>query len=138
MAALHDSGERDDGIIALVKETADGLGQLVADHIKLARIEMTADAKGYVRELGVLLVGAFVLAIGYGLACIAAGSALARLMGAPLAFVCLAVLHLAVGAFALAAAIRRMKRVQLMQDTKAEVGRSMNVLSKRALSARSH
>jgi len=133
MAALHDSGERDDGIIALVKETADGLGQLVADHIKLARIEMTADAKGYVRDVGVLLVGAFVLAIGYGLACIAAGTALARLIGGPLAFVCLAVLHLAVGALALALAIRRMKRVHLMHDTKLEVSRSV-----RALSARAH
>ncbi|HEY7372769.1 MAG TPA: phage holin family protein [Polyangia bacterium] len=138
MAALHDSGERDDGIIALVKETADGLGQLVADHIKLARIEMTADAKGYVRDVGVLLVGAFVLAIGYGLACIAVGTALGRVIGAPLAFACLAVLHLAIGAFALALARSRMKRVQLMHDTKLEVSRSMGVFSKRALSARSH
>jgi hypothetical protein len=83
--------------------------------------------------VGVLLVGAFVLAIGYGLACIAAGTALARLIGGPLAFVCLAVLHLAVGALALALAIRRMKRVQLMHDTKLEVSPSV-----RALSARAH
>ena len=49
-----------------------------------------------------LLVGGFILAIGYGLACIAAGLALARVIGGPLAFAGLAVLHLIVGAIALA------------------------------------
>ena len=56
-----------------MKETASGFGQLVGDHIRLARIEMTADAKSYVRDMGMLLVGGFILAAGYGLACIAAG-----------------------------------------------------------------
>ena len=41
-----------DGIITLVKETASGFGQLVADHIRLARVEMTADAKSYARDIG--------------------------------------------------------------------------------------
>jgi uncharacterized membrane protein YedE/YeeE len=137
MAGRYDGGERDDGIIGLVKETADGFSQLVADHIKLARIEMTADAKGYVRDLGVLLVGGFVFAIGYGLACIAAGMALARVMGGPLSFACLALLHVAAGAIALGLAIRRMKRLQLMHDTKLEVSRSMSVFSRRVPAASS-
>jgi uncharacterized membrane protein YedE/YeeE len=126
-----------DGIIALVKETADGLGQLVADHIKLARIEMTADAKTYLRELSMLTVGAFIFAVGYGLACIAAGTALARIMGGPLAFAGLAFIHVIVGAIALGVAVRRMKRVQLMQESKEEVSRSVSVLRDRALTARS-
>jgi uncharacterized membrane protein YedE/YeeE len=126
-----------DGIIALVKETADGLGQLVADHIKLARIEMTADAKTYMREVNVLLVGAFIFAMGYGLACIAAGTALARVMGTPLAFAALALLHVVVGAIALGMAVRRVKKVQIMQESKEEVSRSVSVLRERALTARS-
>ena len=60
-----------DGIITLVKEAASDFGQLVADHIRLARVEMTADAKSYARDVATLLVGAFILAAGYGLACIA-------------------------------------------------------------------
>src|SRR5436190_24389771 len=98
MVRLDEGDESSDGIIALVKETASGFGQLVADHIRLARLEMTADAKSYARDIGMLVIGGFILAVGYGLACIAAGTALARLMGAPLAFVCLALLHLIVGA----------------------------------------
>ena len=121
-----------------MKETASGLGQLVGDHIRLARIEMTADAKTYVRDVGTLLVGAFILAAGYGLACIAAGLGLARIIGAPLAFACIAVLHLLVGGIALALMVRKMKQVHLMQETKHEVTRSMTALARRDVYARSH
>jgi hypothetical protein len=136
MSPPRDRSDHDDGIISLVKETADGLGQLVADHIKLARIEMTTDVRAYFRELSLLLVGAFVFSVGYGLACIAAGTALARVMGGPLAFAGLAILHVVVGAFALGMAVRRMRRVQLMQESKEEVSRSVSVLRERAMTAR--
>lgn len=132
MATLDESRDGD-GIIALVRETASGFGQLVADHIKLARLEMTADAKNYFRDGSGLLIGAFVVATGYGLACIAAGIALSRVMGGALAFACLAALHLIAGGIALAVIVRRMKRVRPMQGTKEEVSRSVN-----ALTARSH
>jgi|SRR6185295_6962544 uncharacterized membrane protein YqjE len=136
MSPPRERSDHDDGIISLVKETADGLGQLVADHIKLARIEMTTDVRAYFRELSLLLVGAFVFSVGYGLACIAAGTALARVMGAPLAFAGLALLHVVVGAIALGMAVRRMRRVQLMQESKEEVSRSVSVLRERAMTAR--
>jgi hypothetical protein len=126
-----------DGIITLVKEAASDFGQLVADHIRLARVEMTADAKSYARDVAMLLVGAFILAAGYGLACIAGGLALARVMGGPLAFASLAFLHLLVGGIALALMVRKMKRLQLMQETKLEVSRSVDVLGGREF-ARTH
>src|SRR4029078_7911173 len=105
---LGDRGDGEGAVIALVRETASGFGQLVADHIRLARLEMTADAKTYVRDGGMLLVAGVVLAIGYGLACLAAGLALSRVLGGPIAFVCLAGLHLVAGAIALVVAMRRM------------------------------
>ncbi len=128
MSTLDERGDGD-GIIALVKETASGFGQLVGDHIRLARLEMTADAKSYARDVRWLLIAGLIVTVGYGLACIAAGTALARLMGAPLAFVVLAVLHLLVGAIALALIVRRMKTVQLMRETQHEVSRSISALT---------
>jgi hypothetical protein len=53
-------------------------------------------------------------------------------MGAPLAFVALAVLHLIVGAIALALIVRRMKSIQLMRETKYEVSRSVSTLTTRS------
>ena len=130
--ALEEGDEHGDGIISLVKETASGIGQLVADHIHLARIEMTADAKSYARDVGMLAVGAFILAVGYGLGCIAGGTALARVIGAPLAFAGLALVHLIVGVVALALIMGRIKRIQLMRGTKHEVTRSVSVLTARS------
>src|SRR4029078_7092278 len=75
-----------DGIMSLVKETADGLGRLIADHIKLARVEMVADAKEYGRHVGLLTVAGIFVAIGYVFAWIAAALGLARWGGAPRAF----------------------------------------------------
>ena len=125
-----------DGILALVKETASGFGQLVADHIRLARVEMTADAKNYVRDLAVVALGAFVIATGYGLACLAAGFGLAHLIGGALAFALLAFVHLVGGAIALVLAIGKMKQVQLMHETKQEVSRSVSALGHRELTVR--
>ena len=140
MGTLDEGDDSSDGIISLVKETASGLGQLVADHIRLARLEMTADAKSYGRDVGMLLAGGFIVAIGYGLGCIAAGMALARVIGAPLAFLALALLHVAVGVIALLVIAGRMKHLQLMQGTKHEVSRSVNALTAKpnGLTARSH
>jgi hypothetical protein len=126
-----------DGIITLVKEAASDFGQLVADHIRLARVEMTADAKSYARDVATLLVGAFILAAGYGLACIAGGLALAKIIGGPLAFASLAFVHLLVGGIALAVMVRKMKRMQLMQETKLEVSRSVDAIA-RGEFARTH
>jgi len=129
MPTLDERSDGEGGLIALVRETASGFGQLVADHIRLARLEMTADAKTYVRDGGMLLVGGFILAVGYAMACIAAGLALSRVIGGPMAFGGLALLHLIVGAVALGLIMRRMKGVQLMQGTKEEVSRSISALS---------
>ena len=132
MPTLDERGDHEGGLIALVRETASGFGQLVADHIRLARLEMTADAKTYVRDGGMLLVGGFILAVGYAMACIAGGLALSRVIGGPMAFAGLAVLHLIAGAIALGLIMRRMKRVNLMQGTKEEVSRSISVLATRS------
>jgi hypothetical protein len=126
-ARENDNG---DGIIGLVRETADGLGRLIADHIKLARLEIVADAKSYARETTLLLIGAGVALIGYGFAWVAAALALGRLIGAPLAFACVAALHLVAGGIALAGASRRMKRKRLMQESASEVSRSVDALAR--------
>jgi hypothetical protein len=118
-----------DGIIGLVRETADGLSQLIADHIKLARTEIAADARVYARQSAVLAVAGFVLALGYALACVAASLALARYLGTALAFICVGGLHILAGAIAVGVALRRMRRTRLLGESVAEMGRSVSALS---------
>jgi hypothetical protein len=118
-----------DGIVSLVKETADGLSRLVADHIRLARTEMVADLKSYARGLGVTAAAAALLGLGYGLGCVAGALALATVVGGPLAFAAVAGFHLLVGGIALAVGLRRLRAERPLQETAAEVSRTVAVLT---------
>ena len=103
---------------------------LIVDHIKLARVELAADLKSYGQSVAVLAVAGGVLAIGYVFAWIAAGFGLARLWGAPLAFAAVAALHLLFGAIAIAWAMAKMRRTQLMHDTVVEAKSSASALTR--------
>ena len=126
------ANEEGDGIISLVRETADGLGRLIAEHIRLARIEMAADAKQYGRKVALLVGAGGVIAVGYVFAWIAAALALSRAIGAPLAFLAVAVLHVAGGGIGLAAVAGKLRQARLMDGTRSEVNRSVSALAAQA------
>ena len=119
-----------DGVVGLLRETADGLGQLIADHIKLARLELAADARSYGQSVATLVVAGFVLALGYAFAWLAVGLALARVCAAPIAFGGIAALHLIAGGVAVSAAVKRVKKTRLMRESAAEASRSVNALTR--------
>jgi len=118
-----------DGVVGLLRETVDGLGQLIADHIKLARLEMAADARSYGQGVATIVVAGFVLALGYAFAWLAIGLAVARFCGAPIAFGGVAALHLIAGGVALSSAVKRMKKPALMRGTAVEASRSVSALT---------
>jgi uncharacterized membrane protein YqjE len=126
----HVGNEEREGIVGLIRETVDGLRDLIADHIKLARLELVADAKTYGRSIAVLVVAGLVLAIGYICGLIAVALGLARLWGAPLAFGAVAALHLVVGGIAVAWAVGKMRRTQPMHDSVVEAKGSITALSR--------
>jgi hypothetical protein len=119
-----------EGVVGLLRETADGLGQLIADHIKLARLEMAADVRSYSQGVAMLVVAGLVLALGYALGWLAVGLALARVCTAPIAFGGIAALHLIAGGIAVSAAIKRMKKTRLMRESAAEASRSVSALTR--------
>ena len=125
--AGNDSPE---GVVGLLRETADGLGQLIADHIKLARLELTADARSYGQGVATLVIAGLVLTLGYAFAWLAIALALARLWGAPIAFAAVAVLHLIAGAIAVSTAVKRMKRTRLMRESANAATRSVDALTR--------
>ena len=67
----------------LVAEAVDSLGELVADHTRLARLELAADVRIYARATGGVVVAALLLTAGYVLGSVAAALALARFTGMP-------------------------------------------------------
>ena len=86
---------------ALLEETAASVGLLIADHVKLARIELETDVRIYAGALGVSLLAGVLLLFGYVFAWTALALALAQLWSAPVAFAVVAAVHLLVGGLSL-------------------------------------
>jgi hypothetical protein len=118
-----------DGIITLVKETADGFGHLIADHIKLARLELVADVKTYGRQVAIIAVIVPILFIGYGIVCLGIAAFLARWLGQAGALLAVGGAHVIIGAIAIAVAARRLQRAQPMHESGNEMTRSIETFS---------
>ena len=114
---------------ALLKETADSLGVLIADHVKLARVELEADVRIYAGALGVSLAASVLLFFGYAFAWAALALALARIWGAPVALAFVAAIHLLVGGITLAAVSRKVQQTKLMRESIVEARRSVRALA---------
>ena len=113
----------------LLAEALDSLGELVADHVRLARVELATDVRIYATATGSVVVAVLLLTVGYGLAAVAAAIALARVVGMPAAFGLVAAFHLLVGALCVGAASSRVRRTRVLRETVNEARRSVRALA---------
>jgi uncharacterized membrane protein YqjE len=127
--------EDGDNIISLVRETADGLGRLMGDHIKLARLELVSDLKAYVQKSVLMTVMAVFLALGYALACIGLSLVLAQWWGSYAGFFAVAGFHVLVGGIGLLVGVRNLRQTRLLDETFNEVSRSVSTLKDRAVNS---
>jgi hypothetical protein len=117
-------------LAALLRETADGLGRLIADHVRLAKLELLVDARSLGRQASLLIVALPLCLVGYLFLCLAGIFALAPLLGRVAAFLLVGGAHIVFGGGALWVAVRRLRRrPKLMDDTVAEVTRTFEVMS---------
>ncbi len=120
---------------SLVKNVMDGLGTLVAGHVKLARTELEVSAKTFGRHLGLLAIaGAFAL-LGYAFGCVAGALALAGVIGAPLAFLAVGGAHV-LGAGVVIGVLWRRTVPSPLGETMAELDHTVSLLSADARLAR--
>ena len=126
---MYKGKEESDGIIALVKETADGFGHLIAEHVKLARLELVADAKVTGRKVAVIALILPILFIGYALACVGLATLLAPSLGTAGAFFLVGGGQVFLGAVAIAIAASRLRQVQPLRETVHEVGLSVEAIA---------
>jgi uncharacterized membrane protein YqjE len=120
---------------SLVKNVMDGLGTLVAGHVKLARAELESSAKRYGRHLGVLALAGALALLGYALVCVAGAFALATVIGTPLAFLAVGGAHVLGAGIAVAVLLRRPVRSPL-GHTMAELDQTTSLLSADARAVR--
>jgi uncharacterized membrane protein YqjE len=124
----HENDERH-RLVPLVKETADNFSRLMADHLKLARVELAADIKENARRMAFLVAAASVLALGYSLGCVALALGLAPWLGTVWAFSSVAGVHVLGGGIALAVVRHSAATARPMRETLREIDRSVAALS---------
>jgi hypothetical protein len=121
------NGERDkvDGVVGLARETADALGQLTVQHLRLARLEIKADLRAMGSQAALIAVLAALATVGYGLAM--AGLALildgGSKGGIPLLMI--GIFHVMGAGLGILITALRLRRMRLMNATAAEVNQSL-------------
>jgi hypothetical protein len=113
----------------LVGEAADSVGELVADHIRLARVELAADVRIYAGAAGGAVGAVLLVSIGSLLASVAAALGLAPLLGMPVSFGTVAALQLVVGGLCIRSSSRKLRRTKVLRETLAEAQRSVRALA---------
>lgn len=121
--------EGGDSIVALFKETADSVGHLIGDHIKLTRLELHADLKTSFRRLLGLAIPLLFGMLGYAILCMGLAIALGRQMGLVSSLCLVGGVHLSGAAGAGAIAVRRLRGLNLMTETAQEFNRSVTALA---------
>src|SRR5512140_3861290 len=119
---------RDRGIPHLVANVADGFSRLFSQHLALARTELQQDAKAMAADVGLIAAFAPFVLVGYALLCVALGAFLARWLGLAGGLAAVGGANVLGGALGIAAAIRRLKRRELLEGSKTELGLSAAVL----------
>lgn len=121
------NGERDkaDGVVGLARETADALGRLTVQHLRLARLEIKSDLHAMGLQAGLIGVLAALATVGYGLTM--AGLAVILGGGAPAGIPLLVVgtVHVVGAGAGILIAMSRLRRLRLMNATADEMNQSL-------------
>jgi uncharacterized membrane protein YqjE len=99
----------------------DAFSELMAQHIKLARVELKEDAKKLGTQAGKIAAFTPLILVGYILLCVAASLFLTRFVPADAAFLIVAGINLVVGGVGIFLAVRKLRSTKVMDETKAEL-----------------
>jgi hypothetical protein len=117
--------EKADGILAAARETADALGRLTMQHLRLARLEMQADLRAMGLQTAWIAGLAALAIVGYALTM----AGLALVIGGGwregLPFLLIGGAHVVVAGLGIMIAIARLRRMRPMNATAGEVSRSL-------------
>jgi hypothetical protein len=103
-----------------VRELVDAFSELVAQHVRLAKMELADDARFVGVRVGLIAAFAPLILVGYGFLCSGLALALGAVMTLPWAFVLVGVLNLVAGAIGIAVAGRQLGARRVLVQTTQE------------------
>ncbi len=119
--------EQPPGVTDLVARLVDGLGQLIAQHVTLARIELGEEARSVSRTLGTMALFTPLVVVGYAMLCFGVAFAMVPLLSMTGAVLLVGGANLVAGGVGLWRVIQVLKRPHL-GDTAAAVRESTTQL----------
>lgn len=121
------NGERDkpDGVIGLARETADALGQLTVQHLRLARLEIKADLRTMGLQAGLIAVLVALAIVGYGLTMAGLAVILGGGTAGGIPLLIIGIVHVVAAGLGILIAVVRLRRVRLMNASADEANRSL-------------
>jgi hypothetical protein len=121
------NGERDrsDGLVGLARETADALGLLMVQHVRLARLEIKADLRAMGRQAALMAGLVALVIVGYGLTMAGIAILLDGGKSGGLPLLVIGVVHMAVAGLGILIAALRLRRVRLMDTSADEMNQSL-------------
>jgi uncharacterized membrane protein YqjE len=121
--AAHGNGAGH-GIAGSISNLAEGLSNLVAQHLQLARLEVTADAKAIGLELAKMVIYLPFVLVGYAVLCVAAAVALHRWVSLDVALLVVGLANVCGGALGLYLAANKLKTKKVLEGSLDELGSS--------------
>jgi uncharacterized membrane protein YqjE len=100
---------------------AEGLGDLLASHLRLARLELQDDAHWVGRRVGIIFALAPLLIVGYAFLCVAAVVGLERVIALPSALVIVGLLNVIGSLGGITLAANQLQRRELLSKTVVEL-----------------
>ena len=123
------------GIMRSLRKTADGLVDLVGQHLKLARIELAGDLVVAVKRARLLAVLALLTVIGYALTMTGLAMVLGGHQQAGVAFLAVGLVHVGMGVMGMLLAASRTRGTPLMSASTDEARRSLATVAAAGSSA---
>jgi uncharacterized membrane protein YqjE len=108
-------------LLAQMRELVDSVSELTAQHVRLARLEFSEDARYVGVRVGVIAALAPLVLVGYGFLCIALALALKRVMAADLAFLIVGLVNLVPGAIGIGFVAQQLQGRKVMDATLTEL-----------------
>jgi hypothetical protein len=122
-----DESSKGGGVIGRVRDVADGLGTLVGQHLKLARLELVADLRVMGRRLRIIAILTALLVVGYALAMAGLAVVLGGNMAVGVPLLAIGGGHVVLCGAGILLASRR-RETHLMDATMDQVGQSLNTI----------
>lgn len=123
-----DDSERRATVSELLRETADGIGQLVVQHVKLAQLDLTANLRAMGGRVAAVLACAVLFVVGYALSMVGIALMLGDGYSSGLPLAAIGFAHCLGSGIALVVVIGRLRRTKMMKVTADVLGDSAATL----------